>query len=199
MSGKLPGAKQQFRIPFCPEPLEQPSFSVFVCLSLLPVSLLVAFPPLPSFPPPPFTPARDFPLMARRSTQPDLVALVACTPSSCPVSLPSRRHSKMDKPRADSAPCLRALAKTERRKFDRISFVPPSLLIRFISFFFGFSYCGQPGEVLRPSSRSSCNCESCDDPSRYNQWLGHSLHKGNDIIICSIALLTFPYTVVWIR
>jgi hypothetical protein len=135
-SGKLPGAKQQFRIPFRPELLEQLSFSV-LSLSLCSLSLSwLPFPPslLPSLPP--FTPARGFPLMARRSTQPDLVALVACTPSSCPVSLPSRRHSKMDKPRADSAPCLPALAKTERRKFDRISFVLPSLLIRFVSFLF---------------------------------------------------------------
>lgn len=76
--------------------------------------------------------------MARRSSQPDLVALVACTPSSCPVSLPSRRHSKMDKPRADSAPCLRVLAKTERRKLRSDFIRPPPFSFSFVVLFLFF-------------------------------------------------------------
>jgi hypothetical protein len=63
MSGKLPGAKQQFRIPIRPsthaESLEQLSFSdAFLCRSLSPVSGLSWLPPPPfSSPPPPFTPS----------------------------------------------------------------------------------------------------------------------------------------------
>ena len=83
------------------------SVSLWLPVSVL--SVLVASPPLPSSP---FHPFPDFLLMARRSSQPDLVALVACSPSSCPVFLPSRRHSKTAKPRADSAPSLRAAKKT---------------------------------------------------------------------------------------
>jgi hypothetical protein len=169
MSGKLPGAKQQFRIHFRPESLEQPSFSVSLCRpSVCPGCLSPS--PLPS----PSPPSRVS-FNPRRSNQSDLVAcpqVHVLSPFQVAVTL------KMDKPRADSAPCLPAAKGANSIGFH--SFLPilshRSKFIRFFLFFFVFHHSSVAPIV-------ACNMIIVITLRDATQSTGHSLpREGNDII-----------------